>query len=298
MEEKRTGFILTIEEAVRPSRKAEGHPKNEGYTFLRPITQSARVGKEPSMHIDLGLNKLQSGGGIEEHFHEYNEEMPIFDHVYYIISGRIRATIGDAERIVGADTLIYCPSDVRHSITDVGKGNAKLLRMSGSGEGERMGEAVYSKTPSGDLGVHNWKLASTVKLSKMDEKRTGFIMTIAESKHKGSVQGDSGNQLYSYLRPNTSIDRIGKEASMHVALDLNKLQPGRFVEAHYGDFGPKKPTFDLIYYVISGRIQAIVGDEKRTVGADSLVYCPSNVRCSINNIGKELSKVLAISGTE
>ena len=141
-------------------------------------------------------------------------------------------------------------------------------------------------------------MASTVKLSKMDEKRTGFIMTIAESKHKGSVQGDSGNQLYSYLRPNTSIDRIGKEASMHVALDLNKLQPGRFVEAHYGDFGPKKPTFDLIYYVISGRIQAIVGDEERTVGADSLVYCPSNVRCSINNIGKELSKVLAISGTE
>jgi len=141
-----------------------------------------------------------------------------------------------------------------------------MLRMSGSGEGERMGEAVYSKTPSGDLGVHNWKLASTVKLSKMDEKRTGFIMTIAESKHKGSVQGDSGNQLYSYLRPNTSIDRIGKEASMHVALDLNKLQPGRFVEAHYGDFGPKKPTFDLIYYVISGRIQAIVGTRKGRLG--------------------------------
>jgi mannose-6-phosphate isomerase-like protein (cupin superfamily) len=71
--------------------------------------------------------------------------MPVFDHAYYVISGRIRATMGDSERIVGADSLIYCPSNVRHSITNVGKGTAKILRIKGSGEGEKTGKVVYTK---------------------------------------------------------------------------------------------------------------------------------------------------------
>jgi len=48
--------------------------------------------------------------------------------------------MGDSERIVGADSLIYCPSNVRHSITNVGKGTAKILRIKGSGEGEKTGK--------------------------------------------------------------------------------------------------------------------------------------------------------------
>jgi len=287
---------MTIEEAVRPSRKAEGHPKNEGYTFLRPITQTARVGKEPSMHIDLGLNKLKPGGGIEEHYHEYNDNMPIFDHVYYIISGRILATIGDTQRIVGANTLVYCPSNIRHSITDVGNGNAKLLRMSGSGMGEMMGEAVYSKTPSGDLGVHNWKLATTIMARRTEEKRIGFIMTIKESVHNGSENHPS-NQLYCYLRPNNSSERIGKETSMHVALDLNKIQPGVIIEERPHNYRDDKAIFDLIYYVISGKILAHVGATERTIGGDSLIYCPSYVKCLITNVGKGSAKILRVTGS-
>ena len=118
------------------------------------------MGKEPSKHFMLTLDKIQPGGGVEEHYHEYNAEMPIFDHVYYVISGKILAKIGSDERIVGADSLIYCPSNVRHSIKNVGKTVAKVLRMSGSAEGKKMGGPVYSKKPSGELGVREWKLAS------------------------------------------------------------------------------------------------------------------------------------------
>jgi mannose-6-phosphate isomerase-like protein (cupin superfamily) len=53
--------------------------------------------------------------------------------------------LGDVERIVGADSIIYCPSNVRHSITNVGKGTAKILRIKGSGEGEKTGTVVYTK---------------------------------------------------------------------------------------------------------------------------------------------------------
>ena len=135
---------MTINEAERGGG-AEGHPGNQGYSYLRPATAAVKVGKEPSMHISLGLNKIQPGGGIEEHYHEYDTEMPIFDHLYYVISGRIRATIGDREKIVGADSLIYCPSNIRHSITNVGKRTAKILRIKGSGEGEKTGTVVYTK---------------------------------------------------------------------------------------------------------------------------------------------------------
>ncbi len=95
----------------------------------------------------LGMDRLEPGGGIVEHYHVNNAGMPIFDHVYYVISGRIRATMGDSERIVGADSLIYCPSNVLHSITNVGKGTAKILRIKGSGEGDKTGTVVYTKEP-------------------------------------------------------------------------------------------------------------------------------------------------------
>ena len=166
MEENKIGYIMPITEAVR-SLKREGHPDQDDYRFIRPSSEKDRVGKEPSKHFMLTLDRIQPGGGVEEHYHEYNEEMPIFDHVYYVISGKILAKIGDEERTVGADSLIYCPSNVRHSVKNVGKSVAKVLRMSGSAEGKKMGGPVYSKKPSGELGVREWKLAnSEAKMEK------------------------------------------------------------------------------------------------------------------------------------
>jgi len=79
--------------------------------------------------------------------------MPVFDLIYYVISGQIKAKVGNVERTVGADSLIYCPSNIRHSITNAGNGLAKILRISGSAEGKKMGGPVYSKIPSGNLEV-------------------------------------------------------------------------------------------------------------------------------------------------
>ena len=149
--EKNKGFILPLAE-VEHGHKVEGHHGMQSHGFLRPVVAPTNpkapppsIVRETSKHIMLTLNTIEPGGGIEEHYHEYNAEMPIFDHVYYVISGQIRATVGDIEKIVGADTLIYCPSNVRHSITNVGKGLAKMLRITGSGEGEQMSEPTYTK---------------------------------------------------------------------------------------------------------------------------------------------------------
>ncbi len=161
-------FITQIAEVTPIVGPREGHIKVDGYRFIKPssfIPKIGLLGKGPSMHTWVTLQKIQPGGGIpggiEESYHEYNAETPVFDKMFYVISGRIRATVGDIEKTVGADTLIYCPSNVKASITNVGKGIAKVLRITGSGEGETMGPVVRTKKPSGNLGVHNWKLAGT-----------------------------------------------------------------------------------------------------------------------------------------
>ena len=147
MGKSRNGFILTKKDLEQAWCAA--NTKNAGdttdmhrYSFL---DNQGSDGEERSKYIMLGMDKLEPGGGIVEHYHVNNAEMPVFDHAYYVISGRIRATMGDSERIVGADSLIYCPSNVRHSITNVGKGTAKILRIKGSGEGEKTGKVVYTK---------------------------------------------------------------------------------------------------------------------------------------------------------
>jgi mannose-6-phosphate isomerase-like protein (cupin superfamily) len=160
MEETANGYIMPIKEAVH-SLKREGHPDQDDFRFIRPSSEKDRVGKMPSKHFMLTLDKINPGGGVEEHYHEYIADMPIFDHVYYVISGKILAKIGAEERVVGANSLIYCPSNVRHSIKNVGKTVAQVLRMSGSAEGKKMGGPVYSKKPSGQLGVREWKLADS-----------------------------------------------------------------------------------------------------------------------------------------
>ena len=148
------GFILPIGKVIK-GKAPEGNSGMEFYDFLKRSSETPIPGTEPSMHIKFSLDKVFPGGGVEEHYHE----PPVIDHIYYVISGRIRATVGDLEKVVGADTLIYCPSSVKHSITNVGKRVAKVISIDGSGIGERGGKVVYSKKPSGDLSGNTWKVA-------------------------------------------------------------------------------------------------------------------------------------------
>jgi len=85
MEETGTGYIMPIKEAVH-SLKREGHPDQDDFRFIRPSSEKDRVGKMPSKHFMLTLDKINPGGGVEEHYHEYTADMPIFD--MYIMSFR------------------------------------------------------------------------------------------------------------------------------------------------------------------------------------------------------------------
>jgi len=154
MEGEQKGFILPKKKAVHGGGM-EGNTATEFYDFLRRTTEPLVPGTVASKHIKFNLDILSPGGGVEEHYHE----PPVVDHVYYVISGRIRATVGNITQTVGADTMIYCPSSTRHAITNIGKGKAKVISIDASAEGVRGGSLVYSRIPSGNLSGNNWKVA-------------------------------------------------------------------------------------------------------------------------------------------
>ena len=169
MEENRKGFIMPIAEAVSAGgpgdtvmiqdkkgqikvvqNKNKARENSELFKFLRPSSSADRVGQEPSMHLWINAYKMKPGCAVDEHYREYNNtDMPIFDEVLYVISGRIRAKVGDIEKVVGPDTLIYFPSNAIVSFTNVGKGEkAKYLKIGASEEGKLQGMAIYFKMPT------------------------------------------------------------------------------------------------------------------------------------------------------
>jgi len=147
MEKPGKGFILTLNEIEQSWRiehqaDAEGHHNMQGFGFLTVASEAlshGKVGKELAKHLMLGLDIFPPGGGIKAHSHMFDAGTPVFDHAYYVISGKILATVGDTERTVGCDSLIYCPSNVRHAILNVGKTKAKVLRIAACNEGAVMG---------------------------------------------------------------------------------------------------------------------------------------------------------------
>ena len=127
--------------------KKKGPSKMGGYRLLRPDTEEVMPGEIPSIHTWVNLAKMEPGGHIDEHYHEYGPGMPVFDHVYYVISGHVKVVIGDNEKTVGPGALIYAPSNVRHSMTNVGKSLARILKIAATGNGEKMGPPVFIKMP-------------------------------------------------------------------------------------------------------------------------------------------------------
>lgn len=51
---------------------------------------------------------------------------------------------------------------------------------------------------------------------------------------------------------------------------------------------------DEIFYIVEGTAEFILGGEKKTVGPNTSLYCPSNVSHGIRNVGNGVLKYLVI----
>ena len=129
-----SGLISKASEK-KPVTDLKGHEGLKAYELIRPAENG-------SMHLRLVLDEVEPGGRIDPHYHDLE---PACDHGYYVITGKIQASIGDHTEIVGPDTLIYCLTNVVHSIKNVGQSPAKLLRIGAAANGETGGKSVFIK---------------------------------------------------------------------------------------------------------------------------------------------------------
>jgi quercetin dioxygenase-like cupin family protein len=122
------------------------------WQYIRPSSEvdNKLKGKQTSPHLWINLYEFQPGGAVDEHYREYNNtDKPVFEEALFVISGRLRAKVGDIERIVGPGTLIYFPSNTTVSFKNIGKGRkASYLKIGVSAEGKLQGKGVFFKVPT------------------------------------------------------------------------------------------------------------------------------------------------------
>jgi len=78
------GFILPIGKVIK-GKAPEGNSGMEIYDFLKRSSETPIPGTEPRCTSSSAWIKFPRRG-VEEHYHE----PPVIDHIYYVISGRIR----------------------------------------------------------------------------------------------------------------------------------------------------------------------------------------------------------------
>jgi mannose-6-phosphate isomerase-like protein (cupin superfamily) len=89
---------------------------------IRPLIDRTT---SPVTQCSLAEETLPPGKSVTPHHHEVLEE------VYYILSGTGVMTIGDERREVSAGDAIYIPRLQRHTLTNTGDEEMKLLLICG-----------------------------------------------------------------------------------------------------------------------------------------------------------------------
>jgi len=125
MDENEEAFIIEYAQSKKyTGAPPDGHPGMQGHNFLHDVHIETK-GKG-SIYVSLTLDELEPGGSLEEHYHSDPE---VYHHIYYVISGQIISSVGDIKKNVTDNTLIYCHSNVKHSIANVGKDAAWVLEI-------------------------------------------------------------------------------------------------------------------------------------------------------------------------
>ena len=82
--------------------------------------------------------------------------------------------------------------------------------------------------------------------------------------------------------------KVDVAASGRLICGLNCFEPGQVQKVH------AHPGADKLYYVVEGRGEFEVGDEKQELGAGELLYVPEDVPHGVTNTGTERLAVMIV----
>lgn len=125
------GGVIRLADVV-PATGLPGHPGTAAHRLMRPGTDGSRW-----LHVTY--NVIESGGGIDPHYHSGLDA----DHAYFVVSGTVRAKIGDDEYDVGAGDLMVFPCNIVHGFTVTSSDGAHILRLGAAADGRTSGGSVF-----------------------------------------------------------------------------------------------------------------------------------------------------------
>ncbi len=223
------------------------------------LTPHLSTGKAPVIdgrYMYFCLLHKNAGTGSELHYHP--NELLIFP-----LCGKINAIVGKDRRVVAPGTFVHAPAYARHSMKATEDGNLQYLY-------------IKDKT---------WTVVGLAE----DEAVPDKAMTVAEVNKKYKV-GDKHQKTQG--KSQAIIE--GLPVCFHPILDDLNAPPrsGRCVNWIEGErlaFGlfevpagyaePEAVSArEMFIYVLSGRIDAQTGKDKKTVGTGDIVYVPRGER--------------------
>lgn len=225
------------------------------------LTPHLSTGKAPVIegrYMYFCLLHKNAGTGSELHYHP--NELLIFP-----VRGRINAIVGKDRRIVNPGTFVHAPAYARHSMRATEDGNLQYLY-------------IKDKT---------WTVVGLAE----DEAVPDKAMTVAEVNQKYKV-GDRDRHQKTQGRSQAIIE--GLPVCFHPILDDLEAPPrsGRCVNwiegerlafglfevpAGYAEAEAVSPR-EMFVYVLSGKINALAGGARKSVGAGDIVYVPRGER--------------------
>jgi quercetin dioxygenase-like cupin family protein len=85
----------------------------------RPVEILVEPGATGTTAFTMGAQNLPPGGQVPTHRHPYEE-------ILFVYQGRARITVGGVPHEVGAETAVFVPRDVYHSIENMGNTELRL----------------------------------------------------------------------------------------------------------------------------------------------------------------------------
>ena len=85
----------------------------------RPVEILVEPGTTGTRAFTMGAQNLPPGGQVPPHHHPYEE-------ILFVYQGRARITVDGVPHEVGPETAVFVPSDVYHSIENVGDAELRL----------------------------------------------------------------------------------------------------------------------------------------------------------------------------
>lgn len=225
------------------------------------LTPHLSTGKAPVIegrYMYFCLLHKNAGTGSELHYHP--NELLIFP-----VRGKINAIVGKDRRIVNPGTFVHAPAYARHSMRATEDGNLQYLY-------------IKDKT---------WTVVGLAE----DEAVPDKAMTVAEVNQKYKV-GDRDRHQKTQGRSQAIIE--GLPVCFHPILDdleapsrsgrcVNWIEGERLafglfeVPAGYAEVEAVSPR-EMFVYVLSGKINALAGGARKSVGAGDIVYVPRGER--------------------